>query len=68
LPKAIVEGTTKFYADGVKAGLFNPGTNGQAIAKADLEFYVEGGQLKGPVGALKIEDFWHLAPYTQALK
>jgi NitT/TauT family transport system substrate-binding protein len=68
LPKAVVEGTTKFYTDGVKAGLFNPGANGQAIAKADLEFYVEGGQLKGPVEALKIEDFWHLAPYTQALK
>jgi len=68
LPKAVVEGTTKFYTDGVKAGLFNPGARWQAIAKADLEFYVEGGQLKGPVQALKIEDFWHLAPYTQALK
>lgn len=68
LPKAVVEGTTKFYTDGVKAGLFNPGANGQTIATADLEFYVEGGQLKGPVQALKVEDFWHLAPYTQALK
>ena len=68
LPKAVIAETTKFYTDGVKAGLFNPGADGREIATADLEFYVEAGQLKGPASSLKIEDFWDLGPYTRALK
>jgi NitT/TauT family transport system substrate-binding protein len=68
LPKQVVAGTTKFYTDGVKAGLFNPLGSGQSIAKSDFEFYVEAGQVKGPAASLKVEDFWHLGPYDKAVK
>jgi len=66
LPKEVVEKTTKFYTDGIKAGLYKVG--GGDAAKADFEFYVEGGQLQGPAESLKVEDFWNLAPYDKAAK
>jgi len=66
LPKMIVEGTTKFYTAAVKAGVYKAG--GLDAAKADLEFYVEAGQLQGPAESIKVEDFWHLAPYDKAAK
>ena len=66
LPKEVVEGTSKFYAAAVKAGVYK--TGGLDAAKADLEFYTEGGQLQGPLDSLKVEDFWYLAPYDKAAK
>jgi NitT/TauT family transport system substrate-binding protein len=68
LPKEIVAGTVGFYTQGLKAGLFNPKAGGADAVKADFEFYTEAGQLKGPAGSLKVEDFWHLAPYEKAVK
>jgi len=68
LPKEVVAETNNFYARGIKAGLFNPKAGGVDAAKADFEFYVEAGQLQGPAEALKVEDFWHLAPYDKASK
>jgi hypothetical protein len=38
------------------------------IARSDFDFYVEAGQMQGPVSDLKIEDFWHLAPLERARK
>ena len=61
-----MEGTPKFYAAAVKAGVYK--TGGMDAAKADLEFYAEGGQLQGPLESLKLEDFWYLAPYDKAAK
>jgi len=66
LPKEVVEGTPKFYAAAVKAGVYK--TGGSDAAKADLEFYTEAGQLQGPLESLKLEDFWYLAPFDRAAK
>ena len=66
LPKEVVEKTTAFYTTGVKEGLYKSG--GADAAKADFEFYVEAGQLTGSPAELKVEDFWHLAPYDKAVK
>jgi NitT/TauT family transport system substrate-binding protein len=68
LPREVVAETTKFYTQGIKAGLFNPTGGGIDAAKADFEFYVEAGQLQGPTESLKVEDFWHLEPYDKAVK
>jgi NitT/TauT family transport system substrate-binding protein len=68
LPKEVLDGVTKFYADGLKAGMFNLSGGGAAAAKADFEFYVEAGQLQGPASALKVEDFWNLGPLEKAAK
>ncbi len=68
LPKEVLEGVTKFHAQGVKEGVFSKNGGGTAAVKADFEFYVEAGHLQGPVDALKIEDFWDLAPLDRARK
>ena len=68
LPKEVLADVTKFYTDGLKAGMFNTKGGGAEAAKADFEFYVEAGQLEGPADKLKIEDFWNLAPLEKALK
>jgi len=66
LPKEVLADVTKFYTDGLKAGMFNPSGGGAAAAKADFEFYTEAGQLEGPADKLRIEDFWNLAPLEKA--
>lgn len=68
LPKEIVAETTKFYTQGVKAGLYGAKGSGTDAARADFEFYVEAGQLQGPAESLKVEDFWNIGPYEKALK
>lgn len=68
LPKEVVGETTRFYSQGVKAGLFGARGSGSDAAKADFEFYTEAGQLQGRPDTLKVEDFWHLAPYEKAVK
>jgi NitT/TauT family transport system substrate-binding protein len=66
LPKEITDKTTAFYTTGVKEGLYKAG--GSDAAKSDFEFYSEAGQLTGDAGALKVDDFWYLAPYDKAIK
>lgn len=67
-PKEILDGITKFYTVGIKEGVFAPTGGGADVAKSDFEFYTEAGQLQGPASALKVEDFWHLAPLENARK
>jgi NitT/TauT family transport system substrate-binding protein len=67
-PKAILEGITKFYTMGTKEGIYAPTGGSADIARSDFDFYVEAGQMQGPVGDLKVEDFWHLAPLERARK
>jgi len=67
-PKEILEGITKFYTMGTKEGIYAPTGGSADIARSDFDFYVEAGQMQGPVGDLKIEDFWHLAPLERARK
>jgi NitT/TauT family transport system substrate-binding protein len=68
LPAEALAGVTKFYAEGVKAGLFDAKGGGAAAAKSDIEFYTEAGQLTGPASALKVEDFWNFGPLEKARK
>jgi NitT/TauT family transport system substrate-binding protein len=53
---------------GTKEGIYAPTGGSADIARSDFDFYVEAGQMQGPVGDLKIEDFWHLAPLERARK
>ncbi len=67
-PKEILDGITKFYTVGIKEGVFEPSGGSPDVARSDLEFYTEAGQLQGPASGLKIEDFWYLAPLEKARK
>ncbi len=67
-PKEILAEITKFYTVGTKEGIYAPAGGGADVAKSDFEFYVEAGQMTGPVDSLKIEDFWYLAPLDKARK
>ena len=67
-PKEVLEGITKFYTMATKEGVYAPSGGSAEIAKADFEFYVEAGQMQGPVSDLKVEDFWYLAPLERARK
>ncbi|KFC69359.1 NMT1/THI5 like protein [Bosea sp. LC85] len=67
-PKEVLEGITKFYTLATKEGVYAPAGGSAEVAKADFEFYTEAGQLQGPASALKVEDFWYLAPLERARK
>ncbi len=67
-PKEILSEITKFYTVGTKEGIYAPSGGGADVAKSDFDFYVEAGQLTGPVDSLKVEDFWYLAPLEKARK
>lgn len=67
-PKEVLTGITKFFTTATKEGVYAPYGGSAEIAKSDIEFYVEAGQLKGPAANLKIEDFWYLAPIEKAHK
>ncbi|HSE79888.1 MAG TPA: ABC transporter substrate-binding protein [Alphaproteobacteria bacterium] len=67
-PKEVLDGVTKFYTQGVEAGLFNAKGGGADAVKSDFEFYVEAGQMQGPAASLKVEDFWDLRPLDKAQK
>ncbi|MEW6673282.1 MAG: ABC transporter substrate-binding protein [Thermodesulfobacteriota bacterium] len=65
LPKELLADVDKFYKEAVDGGLYDP-KGGLNAAKADFEFYVGAGQLKGPADSLKVEDYWYLAPLQAA--
>lgn len=67
-PKEVLEGITKFYTMATKEGVYAPTGGSAEIAKADFEFYTEAGQMQGPAGELKVDDFWYLAPLERARK
>jgi NitT/TauT family transport system substrate-binding protein len=64
-PEAIEE-VPDYYEEGVEAGIWNPEGTSAEMAAADLQFYVDAGQLTGPVEDLKVEDFWDLRPLEAA--
>jgi len=66
LPKELLAEVDSFYKQAVEGGLYDPNGGGASAAKSDFEFYVNAGQLKGPVESLKVEDFWYLAPLEAA--
>ena len=66
-PEAIEE-VPDYYEEGVEAGIWNPEGMSADMAAADLKFYVDAGQLTGPVEDLKVEDYWDLRPLEAAKK
>jgi len=65
LPKELLADVDKYYKEAVDGGLYDP-DGGLNAAKSDFEFYVNAGQMKGPLENLKIEDYWYLAPLKAA--
>lgn len=65
-PREVQAKVTDFYRVSTKEGIFSPLGGGADVAKGDFEFYVEAGQMQGPVEALKVEDFWYLSPLDKA--
>lgn len=67
-PREVQAKVTDFYRVSTKEGIFSPLGGGVDVAKGDFEFYVEAGQMQGPVESLKVEDFWYLSPLDKARK
>ena len=67
-PKEVLAGVSKFYTTATKEGIYAPAGGSADVAKSDFDFYVEAGQMQGPVAGLKVEDFWYLPPLDKARK
>ncbi len=67
-PKEILTKVTDFYTISTKEGIYAPGGGSVEVAKSDFEFYVEAGQMQGPVSSLAVENFWYLGPLERARK
>jgi len=67
LPPEIVKQMPTYYATAALRGLNPVNGGGEEAAKVDLKFFHIAGQLKGPVGDLKVEDFWYLKPLNDVL-
>ena len=65
-PREVLANVTPFYVQGVREGVFSRDGGNAETVRGDFEFYVEGGQLQGPVDLLRAEDFWDLGPLTRA--
>ena len=67
-PKEILTKVTDFYTVSTKEGIYAPGGGSAEVAKSDFEFYVEAGQMQGPVASRAVENFWYLGPLERARK
>ena len=67
-PKEILTKVIDFYTVSTKEGIYAPGGGSAEVAKSDFEFYVEAGQMQGPVASLAVENFWYLGPLERARK
>lgn len=68
LPAEVLAELDGFYAEAVAGGLYDPNGGGRDAAKADMEWYVEAGQLEGDPATLNLEDFWYFAPLDAAMQ
>ena len=66
LPKEVLADVTKFYVQGTTEGVYSKNGGSLDAIKTDFEFYVEAGQMTGPVEQLKVEDYWDLGPLNKA--
>jgi len=66
LPKELLAEVDSYYKEAVNGGLYSPDGASEKIAKADFDFFVDAGQMKGPASELKVEDYWYLAPVEEA--
>jgi NitT/TauT family transport system substrate-binding protein len=67
LPPDLEKQLLPYYRQGASEGLFTQDCGGANAAKDDFAFYQQAGQLKGNPAALKVEDFWSLAPMNAAV-
>ncbi|WP_103256693.1 ABC transporter substrate-binding protein [Tabrizicola aquatica] len=67
LPAEVLAEIDEFYTEAVAGGLYDPNGGGREAAKADMEWYVEAGQLEGDPATLNLEDFWYFAPLDAAM-
>jgi NitT/TauT family transport system substrate-binding protein len=65
-PQEVLDEVPEYYEEGVEAGIWNPEGASEEIARGDLAFYVDAGQLEGPADSLKVEDFWDLSIIEEA--
>lgn len=68
LPAEVLDEIDGFYAEAVAGGLYDPNGGGRDAAKADMEWFVEAGQLEGDPATLNLEDFWYFAPLDAAMQ
>lgn len=68
LPAEVLAELDGFYTEAVAGGLYDPNGGGREAAKADMEWYVEAGQLEGDPATLNLEDFWYFAPLDAAMQ
>jgi NitT/TauT family transport system substrate-binding protein len=68
LPAEVLAELDGFYTEAVAGGLYDPNGGGRDAAKADMEWFVEAGQLEGDPATLNPEDFWYFAPLDAAMK
>lgn len=68
LPAEVLAELDGFYAEAVAGGLYDPNGGGRDAAKADMEWYVEAGQLEGDPATLNLDDFWYFAPLDAAMQ
>lgn len=67
LPEEVLAEIDEFYTEAVAGGLYDPNGGGREAAKADMEWFVEAGQLEGDPATLNPEDFWYFAPLDAAM-
>ncbi|MBM3547328.1 MAG: ABC transporter substrate-binding protein [Alphaproteobacteria bacterium] len=68
LPKQVLDNITPFYQQAIKEGVYDRRGGGPEAAKVDFEFYVEAGQMQGPLESIKAEDYWDFGPLDAARK
>jgi NitT/TauT family transport system substrate-binding protein len=68
LPAEVLAELDGFYTEAVAGGLYDPNGGGREAAKADMEWYVEAGQLEGDPATLNLDDFWYFAPLDAAMQ
>jgi NitT/TauT family transport system substrate-binding protein len=68
LPAEVLAELDGFYTEAVAGGLYDPNGGGREAAKADMEWYVEAGQLEGDPATLNLNDFWYFAPLDAAMQ
>lgn len=56
-----------YYDEAVSVGLFSDNGGGVKAVEGDFEFYGFAGTIQGDISALKVEDYWYLAPLNTAL-
>jgi NitT/TauT family transport system substrate-binding protein len=67
LPEEVLAEIDEFYTEALAGGLYDPNGGGRDAAKADMEWFVEAGQLEGDPATLNLEDFWYFAPLDAAM-